>query len=41
MEWILKTWQCQKNWLVSYKARKDTAMNFVRVSMLDVSAEAD
>src|SRR5947207_7473074 len=26
MEWILKTWQCQKNWLVSYKARKDTAM---------------
>lgn len=29
MEWILKTWHCQKNWLVSYKARKDTAMNFV------------
>jgi hypothetical protein len=30
MVWILKTWQCQNNWLVSYKARKDTAMNFVR-----------
>lgn len=30
MEWLLKTWHCQKNWLVSYKARKDTAMNFVR-----------
>ncbi|KAI1387584.1 uncharacterized protein F4822DRAFT_407031 [Hypoxylon trugodes] len=29
MAWILKTWHCQKNWLISYKARKDTAMNFV------------
>ncbi|KAI1613105.1 hypothetical protein EDD36DRAFT_488149 [Exophiala viscosa] len=27
--WVLKTWHCQKNWLISYKARKDTAMNFV------------
>jgi len=30
MAWILKTWRSQNNWLVSYKARKDTAMNFVR-----------
>ena len=34
MGWILKTWHCQKNWLVSYKARKDTAMNFVNLSIL-------
>ncbi|RYP05121.1 hypothetical protein DL764_004037 [Monosporascus ibericus] len=37
MEWILRTWQCQKNWLVSYKARKDTAMNFVRIDHLMIS----
>ncbi|KAI9705287.1 MAG: hypothetical protein M1820_005286 [Bogoriella megaspora] len=29
IQWVLKTWHCQKNWLISYKARKDTAMNFV------------
>ncbi|QDS75701.1 hypothetical protein FKW77_007902 [Venturia effusa] len=29
MAWLSKTWLSQKNWLVSYKARKDTAMNFV------------
>ncbi|KAI1269274.1 hypothetical protein F5Y18DRAFT_180419 [Xylariaceae sp. FL1019] len=29
IDWILKTWQCQKNWLESYKARKDTAMGSV------------
>ncbi|KAL9617196.1 MAG: hypothetical protein Q9160_008001 [Pyrenula sp. 1 TL-2023] len=39
MEWILKTWQCQKNWLISYKARKDTAMNFVRLSLCDVDVQ--
>jgi len=33
LEWVLKTWHCQKNWLISYKARKDTAMNFVCFSM--------
>ena len=39
MEWILKTWHCQKNWLISYKARKDTAMNFVSLSLPSFYAE--
>jgi hypothetical protein len=29
MQWISKTWYRQKEWLISYKARKDTAMNLV------------
>lgn len=34
MAWVLKTWSSQKNWLVNYKARKDTAMNFVSSNLL-------
>lgn len=41
MKWILKTWHCQKNWLVSYKARKDTAMNFVRAEIRNAGVRAD
>ena len=29
LEFLLKSWHTQKNWLTSYKARKDTAMSFV------------
>jgi hypothetical protein len=31
LRYTLKSMQCQRNWLVSYKARKDTAMNFVSI----------
>lgn len=34
MAWVLKTWSSQKNWLVNYKVRKDTAMNFVSSNLL-------
>jgi hypothetical protein len=29
LHYILNSMRCQRNWLISYKARKDTAMNFV------------
>ena len=32
LSYLLKSWNCQRDWLVSYKARKDTAMNFVSYS---------
>jgi hypothetical protein len=31
LRYTLKSMQCQRNWLVSYKARKDTVMNFVSI----------
>ena len=34
LRYTLKSMQCQRNWLVSYKARKDTAMNFVSIQGL-------
>lgn len=29
LRYLLKSMHCQRDWLVTYKARKDTAMNFV------------
>jgi hypothetical protein len=29
IKYVSNSWQSQKNWLINYKARKDTAMNFV------------
>jgi hypothetical protein len=29
INYLSKSWRSQQNWLVNYKARKDTAMNFV------------
>jgi len=34
LKYIRDSFYCQKNWLNTYKARKDTAMNFVSGSRL-------
>ena len=30
LQYVRNSFYCQKDWLTTYKARKDTAMNFVR-----------
>lgn len=34
LRYTLESMKCQKDWLISYKARKDTAMNFVSLLVL-------
>lgn len=38
IEYLLNSWHCEMNWLNTYKARKDTTMNFVSGMPCDASA---
>ncbi|KAF2122989.1 hypothetical protein BDV96DRAFT_593460 [Lophiotrema nucula] len=43
LKYVLESMRCQRHWLVRYKARKDTAMNFVfnMVTQTDSAANVD